>query len=180
VDPIEMRFWAQYKKYITLPSRRRKLFNKYEIMVNAISACLVGLFSYISHNSGIYSIESNTIFTASVAILGIIITGFAVYSTVSDREFIKFLHSIGVLTNLLFPFWLGSVFWAATIFISFISSILSYSLNDIYGSILLGINSLIFFSSITFTISLVGSTFRAAINRGELVLAVDSNKPSDK
>lgn len=57
---------------------------------------------------------------ASASMLGIVVAGFAILGTVSDRELAYQQYKLGTLATLLFPFWLVSGCWMATLIVGLI------------------------------------------------------------
>ncbi|UOF90851.1 hypothetical protein LSG31_00775 [Fodinisporobacter ferrooxydans] len=157
-----------------------KLFSMIEVFLAlSVSAIVVILLNHTTNHAAASTQIFYLIFTASATILGIVVAGFAIYATVADKQFIVFLHKSNALSGLLFPFWLGSIIWAFLICTSLIFNLPGLNLTCKTLNILVFLFSFFFVLAIGYTISLVGSIFKAGMYRAEFELVTENKQENN-
>ena len=151
-----------------LRSINNKIFSTFEIII-ALLVCFFCAWGISIQPSPANALSQllNVILSMSAVILGIVVAGFAIYATVADKEFIVFLKKANVLKELMFPFWLGAVIWGFVILITLVSYTFSLGVEKVSAFFVALLTTFLFTLSLGFTISLVGSIFKASIYRAE-------------
>ncbi len=100
----------------------------------------------------------------SASLFGILFAAFAVIVALSDKEFVKLLQKLDILTNLFFPFWYTSFLYLLSIIINLFSLILFNKLQCIFST--LGV--FIFFWAVTESFYIVSTAVKFGLYRAEL------------
>lgn len=153
-------FWVFYKEF----KKQTDCFRLWEwILSIAISFLVMAILmnSNIPDISPVMQNIGNLLFNASITILSLVIAGFAIYASLTDKKFSSFLYKSNAYIGLSFPFWMASILWGIFMLVNGIYLLVLQSIkmdNEIY--IILTFYIIIFFCmNMFFTISIVGSIF---------------------
>ncbi|MBU3071934.1 hypothetical protein [Clostridium estertheticum] len=171
----DLTFFSLYRKYTS----EQEIISIIHLLVSLLISCFfVLLLKYVNNISESMSFIFNSILSASIGILSVLIAAFGLFAAITDINFSKKIYKLGQLRNILFPFWFCSSMWVLNIFSSMtfillqkITYINSYCLNIVFYLFFV-----LFVITIGYTLALIGDILKLSIHRIQLDIVESSTQ----
>lgn len=122
-----------------------------------------------SSYEGIFPYFSDTIASISATLMGIIIAGLALIVALAMGDVLNLLLKNQTLQKLLFPFWMCTLLWAVSTFISISLNFIHLFLNKNIEIYIISFEIFIFTYTLFATVGLIGSSIRIMIIIAQLI-----------
>lgn len=169
----DLTFFSLYKRYTS----EQEIISIVHLLVSLLISCFfVFLLKYINDTSESMSFIFNSILSASIGILAVLIAAFGLFAAITDINFSRKIYKLGQLRNVLFPFWFCSSMWVLNIFSSMIFILLQkiININPYFIKILFYLFFVLFVITIGYTLALIGDILKLSIHRVQLDIVESS------
>lgn len=113
---------------------------------------------------------TNNILYASSAVFGVIIASFGLFAAITDKDFLKLIHKLGQLKNILFPFWFCSFLWSILLTYCIVTSVFGENFNNhLFLKYHLFWVLFVFCICMGYTLSLIGDILKLTIYKANFI-----------
>jgi hypothetical protein len=108
--------------------------------------------------------------TVSATMIAIAIAGLAIIVSLSDPHFIKILKKVKIYSNILFMFWYSTAVSGSSVMVNLVTFAVQHFIDGVLVLfVLLFVSTFLLLYSLFTVISLVGTTMRYGLYRGEFI-----------